>query len=141
MPTARELGVAVVPWSPLGHGALTATVTSRDELPETDVRRQVPYFSEEHFDANRATLETVRRIAAEVEAEPGQVALAWLLHQGDDVVPIPGTRRERYLEQNAAAAFVALTPDQWRQPPVRWRSPLGRTGRSPTGIRPHGCRR
>ncbi|MFH8447445.1 aldo/keto reductase [Streptomyces sp. NPDC018026] len=112
LPTARGLGVAVVPWSPLGHGALTATVTSRDELPETDIRRQVPYFSEEHFDANRATLETVCRIAAEVEAEPGQVALAWLLHQGDDVVPIPGTRRERYVEQNAAAAFVALTPDQ-----------------------------
>ncbi len=112
LPTARELGIAVVPWSPLGHGALTATMTSRDEMGESDSRRQVPWFSEEHFDANQATLATVRRIAAEVEAEPGQVALAWLLHQGDDVVPIPGTRRERYLEQNAAAAFVALSPDQ-----------------------------
>ncbi|MFG1920820.1 aldo/keto reductase [Cryptosporangium sp. NPDC048952] len=112
LPTARELGIAVIPWSPLGHGALTATITSRDELAETDIRRQVPYFSEEHFDANQATLETVRRIAAEVEAEPGQVALAWLLHQGDDVVPIPGTRRQRYLEQNAAAAFVTLSPGQ-----------------------------
>jgi aryl-alcohol dehydrogenase-like predicted oxidoreductase len=111
LPTARELGIAVIPWSPLGHGALTATITSRDELAQTDIRRQVPYFSEEHFDANQATLETVRRIAAEVEAEPGQVALAWLLHQGDDVVPIPGTRRQRYLEQNAAAAFVTLSPD------------------------------
>ncbi|WP_236795974.1 aldo/keto reductase [Amycolatopsis sp. GM8] len=112
LPTARELGIAVVPWSPLGHGALTATMPSRDEMTETDSRRLVPYFSEEHFDANQATLAIVRRIAAEVEAEPGQVALAWLLHQGDDVVPIPGTRRERYLEQNAAAAFVALSPDQ-----------------------------
>ncbi|WP_344411558.1 aldo/keto reductase, partial [Pseudonocardia ailaonensis] len=112
LPTARELGIAVVPWSPLGHGALTATITSRDEITANDSRRTVPYFSEEHFDANRATLEVVRRVAAEVGAEPGQVALAWLLHQGDDVVPIPGTRRERYLEQNAAAAFVSLSPEQ-----------------------------
>lgn len=111
LPVARELGVAIIPWSPLGQGALTATITSLDELSETDTRRQLPYFSAESFEANRATLETVRRIAAEVEAEPGQVALAWLLHQGDDVVPIPGTRREQYLEQNAAAAFVALSPD------------------------------
>ncbi|WP_306215714.1 aldo/keto reductase [Actinoplanes sp. RD1] len=109
LPTARELGIAIVPWSPLGHGALTATITSREDLPETDGRRKVPYFSAEHFDANQATLATVRRIAAEVGADPGQVALAWLLHQGDDIVPIPGTRRERYLEQNAAAAFVTLS--------------------------------
>jgi aryl-alcohol dehydrogenase-like predicted oxidoreductase len=112
LPTARELGIAVVPWSPLGHGALTATLASRDELAANDSRRRVAYFSEEHFDANQATLDVVRRIAAEVEALPGQVALAWLLHQGDDVVPIPGTRRESYLAQNAAAAFVPLSPDQ-----------------------------
>jgi aryl-alcohol dehydrogenase-like predicted oxidoreductase len=111
LPAARALGIAIIPWSPLGQGALTATITSLDELSETDTRRQLPFFSQASFAANRATVETVRRIAADIEAEPGQVALAWLLHQGDDVVPIPGTRREQYLEQNARAAFVALTPD------------------------------
>jgi aryl-alcohol dehydrogenase-like predicted oxidoreductase len=112
LPAARELGIAVVPYSPLGRGALTATITSRDDLPEGDHRRRMPWYSEENFDANQQALQIVRRIAAEVEAEPGQVALAWLLHQGDDVVPIPGTRRPAYLESNAAAATVSLTDAQ-----------------------------
>lgn len=112
LPTARELGIAIVPYSPLGRGALTATISSRDELAEDDYRRGMPWFSEENFDANQRALQIVRRIATEVGAEPGQVALAWLLHQGDDVVPIPGTRRVAYLEQNAAAAAVALSADQ-----------------------------
>jgi aryl-alcohol dehydrogenase-like predicted oxidoreductase len=112
LPVARELGIAMVPYSPLGRGALTATLSSREELGEDDHRRRMPWFSEENFDANQRALEIVRRIAAEVEAEPGQVALAWLLHQGDDVVPIPGTRRVAYLEKNAAAAAIALAPEQ-----------------------------
>ncbi len=112
LPTARELGIAVVPYSPLGRGALTATLTSRSDMAEGDYRRRMPWFSEEHFNANQAALEIVRRIASEVGAEPGQVALAWLLHQGPDIVPIPGTRRVPYLEQNAAAAFVSLSDEQ-----------------------------
>lgn len=109
LPTARELGIAVVPWSPLGHGILTASITSREDLPENDSRRGLPSYSEKHFDANQAMLAIVRRIATEVGAEPGQVALAWLLHQGNDVVPIPGTRRERFLTENAGAAHIALS--------------------------------
>ncbi|TYC02123.1 aldo/keto reductase [Micromonospora sp. WP24] len=112
LPTARELGIAIVPYSPLGRGALTATLSSRADLAESDHRRGMPWFSDENFDANQTSLATVRQIAAEVGAEPGQVALAWLLHQGPDVVPIPGTRRVPYLEQNAAAALVALDDDQ-----------------------------
>ncbi len=112
LPAARELGIAVVPYSPLGRGALTATLGSRDDLAEGDYRRRMPWFSAEHFDANQAALDIVRQVANENGVTPGQVALAWLLHQGPDVVPIPGTRRESYLEQNAAAAFVALSAEQ-----------------------------
>ncbi|MEW2548312.1 aldo/keto reductase [Streptomyces sp. NPDC047002] len=112
LPTAREHGIAIVPYSPLGRGALTATLTTRDEMAEGDHRRRMPWFSEENFDANQRALALVCRIAADVGAEPGQVALAWLLHQGDDVVPIPGTRRVAYLEKNAASAHVPLTAGQ-----------------------------
>ncbi|WP_422771906.1 aldo/keto reductase [Plantactinospora sp. WMMC1484] len=112
LPVAREFGIAVIPYSPLGRGALTATLASRAELDESDHRRSMPWFSDENFDANQLSLAVVRQIAAEVDAEPGQVALAWLLHQGPDVVPIPGTRRVSYLAQNAAAAAVTLSDDQ-----------------------------
>ena len=110
LPTARELGIAVVPYSPLGRGALTSTISQLSDLPEGDHRRAMPWYSPENFDQNMRSVEVVRKIAGEHEAQPGQIALAWLLAQGPDVVPIPGTRRAAYLEQNARAAAVELTP-------------------------------
>jgi aryl-alcohol dehydrogenase-like predicted oxidoreductase len=112
VPVARELGIAIVPYSPLGRGALTSTITSLSDLPEGDHRRSLPWYSEENFEENMRSVELVRRIAAEVEAEPGQVALAWLLAKGPDVVPIPGTRRVAFLEQNARAATLTLSSGQ-----------------------------
>jgi aryl-alcohol dehydrogenase-like predicted oxidoreductase len=109
VPAARELGVAVVPFSPLGRGLLTGTVTSTADLPADDMRRAFPRFADGNLAANLALVEQVRAVAAEHGATPGQVALAWLLAQGPDVVPIPGTKRRRYLEENAAAADLALT--------------------------------
>jgi aryl-alcohol dehydrogenase-like predicted oxidoreductase len=112
LPTCHELGIGFVAFSPLGRGALTGTVTSRDDLPANDYRRTMPRFAAESFDANIASVETVRRIAAAHDATPGQVALAWLLAQTPSVVPIPGTRRRAYLEQNTAAADLVLTADE-----------------------------
>lgn len=112
VPVARELGIGIVPYSPLGRGALAGTITSRADLPENDHRRGLPWYSEENIDRNVRTVETVRRIAAGHEATPGQVALAWLLAKGPDVVPIPGTRRLRYFEENSAAAGLALTASE-----------------------------
>ncbi|WP_329457280.1 aldo/keto reductase [Streptomyces sp. NBC_01497] len=108
-PLCRELGISVVPFSPLGRGALTGTIASRDDLPANDYRRGMPRYAEGALDANLATLEVVRDIAAAHGATPGQVSLAWLLAKAPDVVPIPGTRRAAYLEQNALAAEVTLT--------------------------------
>jgi aryl-alcohol dehydrogenase-like predicted oxidoreductase len=104
----RELGIAIVPYSPLGRGALTGTVTSRADLADDDHRRGIPRYSDE----NLATVDVIRDVAAACDATPGQVALAWLLAKGPDVVPIPGTRRVAYLEQNAAAAALTLTEDE-----------------------------
>jgi len=112
LPVAQELGISVVPYSPLGRGALTGAITSRDDLPENDFRRGIPRYSAENFDRNLSTVEVVRGIAADLGAEPGQVALAWLLAKAPDVVPIPGTRRPAYVSQNAAAAQIHLTTDQ-----------------------------
>jgi aryl-alcohol dehydrogenase-like predicted oxidoreductase len=111
LPVARELGIAIVPYSPLGRGALTSTITKLSDLPEKDHRRSLPWYSEENFEENMRSVEIVRGIAAELEAEPGQVALAWLLAKGPDVVPIPGTRRVAFLEQNARAATLTLTAE------------------------------
>jgi aryl-alcohol dehydrogenase-like predicted oxidoreductase len=112
LPVCRELGISVVPYSPLGRGALTGTLTSRDELSENDHRRGLPWYSEENFEKNLSAVEAVRRIAAAHHAAPGQVALAWLLAKAPDVVPIPGTRRVTYLEENTAAADLTLAPDE-----------------------------
>jgi aryl-alcohol dehydrogenase-like predicted oxidoreductase len=110
-PVCRELGIGVVAYSPLGRGPLTGTVTSRDDLPENDYRRGMPRFAQDNIDANLSSLEIVRQIAAAHDATPGQVSLAWLLAKAPDVVPIPGTRRVSYLEQNTAAAQLTLTAD------------------------------
>jgi aryl-alcohol dehydrogenase-like predicted oxidoreductase len=111
VPACREHGVGLVPYSPLGRGLLTGTVGSLDQLSDDDFRRSVPRFQGENLDHNLALVAVVREIAEARGVTPGQVALAWLAAQGDDVVPIPGTKRRTYLEENAAAADVTLTPD------------------------------
>lgn len=112
LPTLRELGIGFVPYSPLGRGFLTGTIRSLDQLDETDFRRANPRFAGDNLARNIAIVEKVDLVATEVGAKPGQVALAWLLAQGDDIAPIPGTKRVTYLEENVAAAGLVLTRDQ-----------------------------
>ena len=112
VPAARELGVAIVPYSPVGRGFLTGAYSSTESFAENDFRRRQPRLQGENLEANLRLVERVKAIAATAGCSPVQLALAWLLHQGQDVVPIPGTRRMRYLEENAAAADVALTAQQ-----------------------------
>jgi len=114
LPTARELGIAFVPYSPLGRGFLTGAVKV-DELAQDDARRNHPRFSKENARANQRIVDAVRAVAAESKLTPAQIALAWVLSRGRDVVPIPGTKRVRYLEENVGALDVRLTPDQLEQ--------------------------
>ncbi|HET9612370.1 MAG TPA: aldo/keto reductase [Acidimicrobiales bacterium] len=111
VPACRALGIGLVPYSPLGRGLLTGTVSSLDELADDDFRRTQPRFQDGNLDRNLAAVAVVRAIAAAHGATPGQVALAWLAAQGDDVVPIPGTKRRRYLEENVAALDVTLSAE------------------------------
>jgi aryl-alcohol dehydrogenase-like predicted oxidoreductase len=115
VPTARELGVAIVPYSPLGRGLLAGALTSAEALSTDDFRRNHPRFTRENIEHNLGLVSHVRDVADELGCTPVQLALAWLLHQGDDVVPIPGTKRVRYLEENAAAAEVSLSDEQLRR--------------------------
>jgi aryl-alcohol dehydrogenase-like predicted oxidoreductase len=113
LPTLRELGIGLVPYSPLGRGLLTGAITSEDTLDETDSRRS-PYFPRFHGEAlaaNLALVDKIREIAEAKGCAPGQLALAWVLAQGDDVVPIPGTKRIKYLEENVGAVSVTLTDE------------------------------
>lgn len=110
VPLCRQLGIGIVPFSPLGRGFLTGRINSRDDLGDVDARRGYARFADDAFESNRAQVEVVQDIAASHDATPGQVALAWLLAKGPDVVPIPGTKRVPYLEENVGAATVALTP-------------------------------
>jgi aryl-alcohol dehydrogenase-like predicted oxidoreductase len=110
IPLLRELGIGLVPFSPLGRGFLTGAVRRAEEYPETDFRRRDPRFQGANFDANVRAADAVRALAARKGATPGQLALAWLLHRGEDVVPIPGTKRRSYLEENVAAAALSLSP-------------------------------
>jgi aryl-alcohol dehydrogenase-like predicted oxidoreductase len=107
--TLRELGIGLVPYSPLGRGFLTGTARRAEDYPDDDYRRNDPRFQGANFDANIKAAETVRAVADRKGVTPAQVALAWLLHRGDDVVPIPGTKRRTTLEENLAAADVKLT--------------------------------
>lgn len=111
LPTARRLGIGVVPFSPLGRGFLTGAVTSRDTMAANDMRRNMPRFSQDNLDANQKVVDVIREIAAARDVLPGQIALAWVHAQGADIVPIPGTKRISYLEQNTAAADLTLTAD------------------------------
>ncbi len=108
IPTLRELGIGLVPFSPLGRGFLTGEVKRAEEYPEDDSRRNDPRYQGENYDANVKAANVVREIAASSGAKPGQIALAWLLAKGPDIVPIPGTKHRKYLEENVAAAAMSL---------------------------------
>ncbi|WP_129294053.1 aldo/keto reductase [Streptomyces lydicus] len=110
--TCRELGIGVVAYSPLGRGMLTGALASRDDLTAEDARRRWPRFSEANIDRNLRLVQAVRTAAGALGCTPAQAVLAWLLAQGEDIVPIPGTKRRAYLEENAAAAGITLTPGQ-----------------------------
>ena len=112
LPTLRELGIGFTPYTPLGRGFLTATIKSVDDLIEKDRRREHPRFAPENLAQNVRLLEPLEEIAAARGCKPAQVALAWLLAQGDDIVPIPGTKRRSYLEENVAAAGLRLAPEE-----------------------------
>jgi aryl-alcohol dehydrogenase-like predicted oxidoreductase len=111
LPTVRELGIGFVAYSPLGRGFLSGRFRSPDDLPADDFRRNHPRFQGENFRRNLGLVERVREIAQEKGVTPSQLALAWVLAQGKDVVPIPGTKRREYLDENVAATEIELTPD------------------------------
>jgi aryl-alcohol dehydrogenase-like predicted oxidoreductase len=112
IPVLRELGIGLVPFSPLGRGFLTGAVQRAEDYPADDFRRNDPRYQGAHYDANVAAAQIVRDLAAAKHAKPGQIALAWLLHKGPSIVPIPGTKRRTYLEENVAAAELALDPGE-----------------------------
>ena len=114
IPVLRELGIGLVPFCPLGRGFLTGEVRRAEDYPEGDTRRIDPRYQGENYDANVEAARIVHDIAAAAHATPGQIALAWLLNKGDDIVPIPGTKRRKYLEENVAAANVQLDPHQMK---------------------------
>ena len=115
VPLLRELGIGLVPFSPLGRGFLTGTAKRAEEYPEDDFRRGDPRYQGENFDANMRAASAVQELASRKGATPGQIALAWLLHKGDDIVPIPGTKRRRYLEENVGAVAIKLTREEMVQ--------------------------
>jgi aryl-alcohol dehydrogenase-like predicted oxidoreductase len=110
--TVRQLGIGFVAYSPLGRGFLTAKITNLDELAKDDWRRGMPRFEQENFRRNMELVEKIRAIAARKGCTPAQLALAWVLAQGDDIVPIPGTKRRQYLEENFGALDIRLTPEE-----------------------------
>ena len=113
LPTIRELGIGFVPYSPLGRGFLTGKIASTNSLDQSDFRRTIPLLHGENLDHNFELVKVLKEIATANHATPAQIALAWLLHQGNDIVSIPGTRHLHYLEENAAAAALTLPPSAW----------------------------
>jgi aryl-alcohol dehydrogenase-like predicted oxidoreductase len=112
IPLLRELGIGLVPFSPLGRGFLTGTAKRAEEYSEDDYRRTDPRYQGANFDANMRAAQAVRELARSIGATPAQIALAWLLHKGEDLVPIPGTKRRKYLEEDVAAADLELSPQE-----------------------------
>jgi aryl-alcohol dehydrogenase-like predicted oxidoreductase len=112
LPLLRELGIGFVPYSPLGHGFLTGDIKSPDQLSDDDWRKTNPRFTGENFQHNLRIVDEVKAVATELNATPAQVALAWLLAQGDDIAPIPGTKRVARVEENIAADRLELNADQ-----------------------------
>jgi aryl-alcohol dehydrogenase-like predicted oxidoreductase len=115
IPALRELGIGLVPFSPLGRGFLTGAVKRAEDYPDGDFRKGDPRYQGKNFDANMAAAQTVRDIATAKGVKPGQVALAWLLHKGGNIVPIPGTKRRSYLEENLAAAALRLAASEMQK--------------------------
>jgi aryl-alcohol dehydrogenase-like predicted oxidoreductase len=115
LPAIRELGIGFVPYSPLGRGFLTGQIRRVDDLAPDDFRRHNPRFQGENFQRNLDLVDKIQEMAAKKSCTPAQLALAWLLHQGEDIVPIPGTKRVRYLEENVGALEVKLTKDDLQQ--------------------------
>jgi aryl-alcohol dehydrogenase-like predicted oxidoreductase len=115
LPTVRELGIGFVAYSPLGRGFLTRRFQTPEDIPENDFRRHNPRFQGENFQKNLELVDRVDQIASEKGVKPGQLALAWVMAQGDDIVPIPGTKRREYLEENVAAAEIELTEEDLRR--------------------------
>lgn len=114
IPALKELGIGLVPFSPLGRGFLTGEVKRAEDYPEGDFRRGDPRYQGENYDANIRAADAVRSLASSLGVKPGQIALAWILHKGSDFVPIPGTKRRTYLEDNIAAAAIALNAEQMK---------------------------
>jgi aryl-alcohol dehydrogenase-like predicted oxidoreductase len=114
LPALRALGIGLVPFSPLGRGFLTGEVKRAEEYPTGDFRRGDPRYQGENYDANMRAAEAVREMARALGVKPGQVALAWLLHKGGDIVPIPGSKRIQHLEENVAAVSISLNAAQMR---------------------------
>ena len=115
IPVLRELGIGLVPFCPLGRGFLTGEVKRAEDYPEGDFRRFDPRYQGENYDANLKAARIVHEVAAATHATPAQIALAWLLNKGDDIVPIPGTKRRKYLEENVAAETVKIAPARMKQ--------------------------
>jgi aryl-alcohol dehydrogenase-like predicted oxidoreductase len=115
LPTTRELGIAFVAYSPLGRGFLTGQIKRFEDFAPDDYRRNSPRFQGENFQKNLELVRRVEEIASEKKCTPSQLALAWLLAQGRDIFPIPGTKRRKYLEENAGALQVQLTPEDLRR--------------------------
>jgi aryl-alcohol dehydrogenase-like predicted oxidoreductase len=115
LPTCRELGIGFVAYSPLGRGFLTGAIQSIDDLAQDDYRRSSPRFQGENFDRNLALVGTIQELAADKAVTPAQLALAWVMAQGEDIVPIPGTKRRERLEENVGAVDVELSDDELRQ--------------------------
>lgn len=111
LPLLRELGIGLVPFAPLGRGFLAGNVQRAESYPPTDWRHDDPRFQGDNFDANLRAATAVKSLAAQKAATPAQICLAWLLHKGPDIVPIPGTKRRLYLEENLAAAWISLSPE------------------------------
>jgi aryl-alcohol dehydrogenase-like predicted oxidoreductase len=111
LPLLRELGIGFVPYSPLGHGFLTGTIRSPEDLADNDWRKNNPRFTEGNFEKNLRIVDEVRAVASELDATPAQIALAWLLAQGDDIAPIPGTKRVSRVEENTAADAIELSAE------------------------------
>lgn len=109
--TARELGITLVPYSPLARGIVTATIADKDQLASDDFRRTLPRFEEAHWENNKKMVQEFAAVAKAKSCTPAQLALAWVLAQGDDIIPIPGTKRMKYLEENVGAVDVKLTPE------------------------------
>jgi aryl-alcohol dehydrogenase-like predicted oxidoreductase len=113
--TCRELGIGFVAYSPLGRGFLTGQIKRFEDFPPDDYRRQSPRFQGENFEKNLSLVQRIEEIANNKGCKPSQLALAWVLAQGEDIVPIPGTKRRQYLEENAAASEIVLTPEDLQQ--------------------------